>query len=107
MGSVFVLAGSLASIVIFTLSYTPMVAAGVGASLWFGVFHIGTKLCDTMFLIPLEGWVAEVTPSSSERSSLWMWVQVAVVLGVLIGTVLPGIIGGSDCLKVSDRCVSF
>mmetsp|Transcript_118722 Transcript_118722/g.221932 ORF Transcript_118722/g.221932 Transcript_118722/m.221932 type:complete len:759 (+) Transcript_118722:67-2343(+) len=106
----FILGGGFATVIIFTLSYFPALPAGVGASVWFGVFHIGTKLCDTVTLIPLEAWGAELSPYYKDRTSIFMWQQVFVSIGILLGSALPGMasqMGGQDCADGQPGCVGF
>mmetsp|Transcript_107273 Transcript_107273/g.218898 ORF Transcript_107273/g.218898 Transcript_107273/m.218898 type:complete len:744 (+) Transcript_107273:143-2374(+) len=107
----FVLIGGVASVFIFTLSYMPLVPAGVAASIWFGVFHIGTKLTETVLMIPLQGWGAEMTPDCKERSKIWAWREIFCVVGILVGAVGPGFLsklGGVDCFKdPGDGCIAL
>lgn len=106
----FILAGGFATVIIFTLGYIPLLPAGVGASVWFGIFHIGTKLCDTVTLIPLEAWGAELSPNYKDRTSIFMWQQVFVSIGLLLGSALPGMasqLGGQDCADGQPGCVGF
>lgn len=43
----------------------------VAAGVWFGIFHILWKLCDTVCLISVQSLGNELTPNYKFRTKLW------------------------------------
>lgn len=95
--------------VVLILAWLPLVPAGLGASLWFGVFHIGYKLADTLFMIPMEAWGAQLTPDASERNVVWSCRFIFQSVGVLFGVgIIPVLFADESCLSSpADGCVQF
>eukprot|EP00753_Platysulcus_tardus_P005251 PLAT1307.1.p1 GENE.PLAT1307.1~~PLAT1307.1.p1 ORF type:complete len:696 (-),score=298.09 PLAT1307.1:49-1890(-) len=72
------------------------------SSHWYGIFHICWYLSETMYVVPYLSLGTEMSPSYKERNSIFTWSEMALIVGVLIGTVLPGPLGGAtnpDILK--------
>ena len=54
-------------------------------------FHVAWKLADTGAIIPYDA-LSELTPSTTERNSLYTWYESALVFGILLGIAIPGLI---------------
>lgn len=68
------------------LGWTPsLVSPGIAASLWYGAFHIMYKLADTLLLIPLEAWGAQLTPVYKESTSVWTTRKLMGDFGIIVG----------------------
>lgn len=86
------------------LAWLPvLVPPGLGASLWYGVFHIMFKLADTLFTIPFDAWGAQLTPIYKEKTSIWQLKDVFANVGVLFGlAVLPFFLVTSHCTSTPE-----
>jgi len=93
-----------------TLGWTPsLVSPGIAASLWYGAFHIMYKLADTLLLIPLEAWGAQLTPVYKESTSVWTTRKLMGDFGIIVGiAVVPFFFVTRSCLATpDDGCVEF
>ena len=93
------------TVVVFVAAFScPRDLSGTSATVWYGIFHIAYKLADTTSMIPYEALGAELTPSVTERNSLYTWQEAALVIGILFGAVIPGFVDfkPSDAIDTGD-----
>merc|ERR1719421_1711173 len=78
-------------------------------SFWFGMCHIGWKLCDTCLLIPLQSFGNELTPNYKARTNLWLWWMGIFSCGILFGLVVPNMFSyGPKCKAEPDNgCIAL
>ena len=60
------------------------------AAYWFGGSYLFFYFCDTLINVPFQALGPELTDDSDERTSLYMYVKLAEGVGVMIGTLAPG-----------------
>merc|ERR1719247_3894940 len=87
----FLLVGSIIAIPIFTLAYIPLVPDGIAATVWYGIFHIATKIIDTVFMVCHDAWGAEMTPTYEEKTKIYLARSLAFQIGILMGAVMPAV----------------
>ena len=89
----YMLGSSFYALVVLVLGFScPRSLSGVSASVWYGCFHVAWKLADTGAIIPYDALSGELTPSTTERNSLYTWYESALVFGILLGIAIPGLI---------------
>lgn len=62
------------------------------AAYWFGGSYLFFYFCDTLINVPFQALGPELTDDSDERASLYMYVKVAEGIGVMVGTLTPGML---------------
>lgn len=80
---------------VFFWSWVVPVPGGLAASLWYGFWHIGFKLADTLFLIPFEAWGGAMTPDYRDRTTLWAVGDCSNSFGILLGIAVPSFLACS------------
>lgn len=75
----------------------------------YGLFHIAWKLIDTVYLIPLQAFGNELTPSYQWRTRLWGTYAGSNMIWILMGIGMVGTVGfGPKCGKEADTgCLSY
>ena len=81
-----ILAGALLTVPTFLFFFNPPESAG---NLYFAVGITAYYLCHTLIKIPLRAWLGELTPDYTERSHIWSWFVIALLLGGLLIMGLP------------------
>jgi len=100
----FILVSALFVPLVFILAWLPLfVSSGFAASIWYGFFHIMFKLANTLFMIPLEAWGAQLTPVYKEKTNVWQWKDIIANVGLLFGMALaPMIFLTEQCTSTPD-----
>ncbi|CAD7961518.1 unnamed protein product [Amoebophrya sp. A25] len=95
--------------IIFILAYTPPDVGPVGTGIYYGIFHVLTKLADTITMIPLEAFGNELTSNYRERTNLWSWTHGTRMIMAIFGAVIVGSMKwGPDCAgSPDDGCYSY
>lgn len=89
---------------IAVLGWTPsIVPSGIGASIWFGVFHVLFRIGETFHQIPHEAWGAQLTPMYEEKNTVWQTMELSNSLGIVVGMAAVPVIFTS---VQGDFCVS-
>jgi len=95
---------------VFILHWLPgIVGSGTAASVWFGIFHVAYKLADTVFMIPYDGWGAQLTPIYKEKTGVWVWRELLASAGILFGmAVVPLMFVTKQCSSTpEDGCLEL
>jgi hypothetical protein len=100
----FVLASSIIVPVVYLLSWMPLlVPPGLGASIWFGVFHIFFFMGGTLFEIPHKGWGTHLSASYQETTTIFGQREMFASTGILVGlAVLPLVFVSEACTGSPD-----
>ena len=64
-----------------------------GAGIFFLVCYCLHYLSIDTYIVPHEALGAEITPNNEERTSVYTYVFMASIVGILLGAVFPGVIG--------------
>jgi len=100
--------GALVTLLVFTFAWTPPWSlsqpvgnkASVAASVWYGVFHVGFALMETVVTLPVDGLGGDLTYSSVERNRIFYHRGVWVMLGIMVGVLVPAFVP-STCTGTS------
>ncbi|NIB42482.1 MFS transporter [Pseudomaricurvus alkylphenolicus] len=78
--------GLLMVIPSFHFFFSPPEDAG---NLYFALGLVLYYLCYTLIKIPMRAWLGELSPDYSERSKIWSWMTICLLLGGLLIMLLP------------------
>ncbi len=93
-----IMVGALLCVPTFWFFFAPPEDAG---NLYFAVGVTCYYLCHTLIKIPLRAWLGELSPDYDERSRIWSWFVIALLLGGLLIMALPLLLS-SPLLPVFD-----